>query len=88
MQLIEEKRKSESDRHLKSFEEVPELEIVNGRFGPYLTYKGNNYRLSKALQERAKELTAEECLEVIKEIDEKPKNTEKRRYTKRRGSKS
>ena len=88
IQLIEEKRKSDSDRHLRTFDEEPELEIVNGRFGPYLTYKGNNYRLSKALQERVMELTVEECLEVIREIDEKPKNAEKRRYNKRKGSKS
>ena len=85
VQLIEERRQNESDRHLKTFDEVPELEIVNGRYGPYLTYKGNNYRLTKALQERAKDLSAEECLQVIKESEEKPK-TDKRRYTKRRSS--
>ena len=83
VQLIEEKRQSETDRHIKHFDEQPELEIVNGRFGPYIIYKGSNYRLSKAQQERAKELTVEECLAIIKEQDEKPKNADKRRYTKR-----
>ena len=83
VQLIEEKRQSETDRHIKHFDEQPEMEIVNGRFGPYIIYKGSNYRLSKAQQERAKELTVEECLAIIKEQDEKPKNADKRRYTKR-----
>ena len=86
VQLIKEKRQSESDRHLKSFEEEPDLEIINGRYGPYIVYKQNNYRLSKALQERARDLTLQECMEIIKEQDEKPKTaaTSKRRYIRRK----
>ena len=45
-QLILEKRQKEAERHIKKFEEEPELEILNGRYGPYITYKGNNYKLS------------------------------------------
>ncbi len=75
VQLIEEKRKSDSDRHIKHFDEEPDLEVVNGRFGPYIIYKEKNYRLSKAMQARAQEITLEECMEVIRDQDEKPKST-------------
>ena len=63
--LIEEKRKQETQRHLKTFEEEPKLEILNGRFGPYLAYDGKNYRLPKAMHEKAAQLTLEECMQVI-----------------------
>ena len=84
--LIQEKRKAEEERHLKTFSEEPELEILNGRYGPYLAYKGKNYRLPKNLAEKARDLSLEECLEVIKEQDEKPTKTtrSKRTYTKKK----
>ncbi|MCM1108190.1 MAG: type I DNA topoisomerase [Clostridium sp.] len=70
--LIQEKRQAEVKRHLKTFEEEPELEVLNGRYGPYLCYKGTNYRLPKTLAERAQDLLLEECMAVIKEQDDKP----------------
>ena len=82
--LIEEKRKAQEERHLKAFEEEPELEVLNGRYGPYIAYKGTNYRLPKPVAEKAKELTLEECMAIIKEQDEKPKTTRKRVYTKKK----
>ena len=84
--LIQEKRKAEEERHLKTFTEEPELEILNGRYGPYLAYKGKNYRLPKNLAEEARDLSLDECLEVIKEQDEKPAKTtrSKRTYTKKK----
>ena len=85
VRLIQEKRQAEAERHLKHFDEEPELEILNGRYGPYIAYKGVNYRLPKALSERAKELTVEECMAVVKEQNEKPKHTQpKRTYTKKK----
>ena len=70
--LIEEQRKADAQRHLKQFDEEPELEIINGRFGPYLTYKGQNYRLPKTVKD-ATALTAAECLDIIKAQADKPK---------------
>ena len=63
--LIEEKRKEETQKHLKTFNEDPKLEVLNGRYGPYLAYDGKNYRLPKAMHEKAAELTYEECMNVI-----------------------
>ena len=47
IKVIEERRKAEADRFIKRFDEEPDLEIIRGRFGPYLTYKEQNYRLPK-----------------------------------------
>ncbi len=85
VQLIHEKQQNEAERHLKAFAEDADLEVMNGRYGAYLSYKGTNYRLTKALQERAKDLTYDECMAIVKEQDEKPKTTgTKRRFTKRK----
>ena len=44
---------------------------MSGRYGPYLSYKGKNYRLPKAMHENAAELTVEDCLKVIETADAK-----------------
>lgn len=63
--LIEKKRQQENNRNLKQFAEEPKLSVLNGRYGPYIAYDGTNYRLPKALHERAAELTLEECMKVV-----------------------
>ncbi|MBR5391773.1 MAG: type I DNA topoisomerase [Prevotella sp.] len=73
IQLIEDKRKQETQRHLKSFEEDPKLEVLNGRYGPYLAYDGKNYRLPKAMHAKTAELTLEECMHVIEAQNAKKK---------------
>lgn len=65
IELIEEKRKSEAAAHLKAFDEDAELEVMNGRFGPYLKYKGTNYKLPKLKDKEPQDLTYEECMEII-----------------------
>ena len=83
--MMHHKHQEEAERHLKTFEEEPELEVLNGRYGPYITYKGNNYRLPKAMHEKAKELTYEECMEIIEGQKEKPAATKsaKRRFARK-----
>ena len=63
--LIEEKRVQEERTHLKKFEEDDKLEIRTGRFGPYLTYDGKNYRLSKSMHAKAADMTYDECMAII-----------------------
>ena len=38
---------------------------MNGRYGPYICYKGKNYRMPKAMHERAAELTYSECMDIV-----------------------
>ena len=65
IKLIEEKRQQETKKHLKIFAEDEKLEVLNGRYGPYLVYDGKNYRLPKSMHERAAKLGYQECMEVI-----------------------
>ena len=65
IKLVEEKRQEDAQKHVKTFEEDPKLEVLNGRYGPYLVYDGKNYRLPKAMHEKAADLTYDECMKVI-----------------------
>ena len=68
IKLIEERKKTEASAHLKTFEEDAELEVMNGRFGPYLKYQGANYKLPKSIKD-PDSLTYEECMAYIEKAD-------------------
>ena len=72
VKLIEEKRKQEKERHIKTFDEDPKLELLKGRYGPYLSYDGKNYHIDKKLQERALvgDMEYAECMDIIKNAPE------------------
>ena len=72
-QLILEKRAKEAERHIKKFDEEPELEILNGRYGPYIAYKGNNYKIPKDIVPQ--DLSLKSCFDLIKIQDEKGPGT-------------
>ncbi len=86
--LIQQKLEEDAKKMLKSFDEEPELHVLDGRFGPYLQYKGNNFRLTKADQKRAAELTFDECMNIINTTEEKAaaktQSRGRRSYTKRK----
>lgn len=65
IKLIEEKRQQEAQRHIKQFDEDAKLEILNGRYGPYIAYDGKNYRIPKAQHDKAAQLTYEQCMEIV-----------------------
>lgn len=72
VELIEDKRRQEKERHIKSFDEDSKLELLKGRYGPYLSYEGKNYHIDKKLQEKALAGNMEyaECMEIIKKAPE------------------
>lgn len=70
--LIEEKKSQEQQRHIKTFEEDAMMEVLNGRYGPYISYDGQNYRLPKPFHTRAAELTYEECKRIVDETPVRP----------------
>ncbi len=65
VKLINEKRQQETQKHLKMFPNDMKLELLNGRYGPYLAYDGKNYRLPKNLHSKVATLTYEECMAII-----------------------
>ena len=80
IELIEAKRKAEKERHIKTFAEDAKMELLKGRFGPYIAYDGKNYRIDKKLHERALagDLSYEECTDIVKNSPEpKPRRGRK-----------
>lgn len=70
IELIEKKRKTEEERHIKRFEDT-DMEVLNGRFGPYICYKKKNYKLPKTLATTPADLTYSQCMEIVLKQDEK-----------------
>lgn len=67
IKVLEDKKKQEKQRHIKSFEEDEKMEVLNGRYGPYIAYDGKNYRLPRNMHQKAAELTFEECRKIVSE---------------------
>lgn len=86
VELIKAKREADSKKLVKTFDEDPELQILNGRYGMYLSYKKNNYKLPKTVEDPAA-LTREECLAIIESQESKPRRTSTRRATATRRTK-
>ena len=64
IELIEEKRLKDANKLIKVFEEDENLKLLNGRWGPYLAYGKDNYKLPKGSD--ATILTFEECIKLVK----------------------
>lgn len=72
--LIQQKREQESQRLIKKFDEDDELELLNGRFGPYIAYKKKNYKLPKGSEPAS--LTFADCMKIVEDADKLlPKET-------------
>lgn len=70
-QLIIEKRESETKKVLRTFDEEPEMEVLNGRFGVYIAYKGKNYKIPKGTD--VDTLTLVDCLKIVEDDTNAPK---------------
>ena len=64
LDLLKDKEDNDAKKHLKKFEEDPDMEIMNGRYGPYIAYKGINYKIPKSIKDPAS-LTLEACKEIV-----------------------
>ena len=76
-QLILDKRDSEAKKVLRTFDEEPELEVLNGRFGVYIAYKKKNYKIPKGTDIDA--LTLAECMKIVEDEANAPKKKAVRR---------
>ncbi len=68
IELIEAKREKDRKAIISVFDEEPELRVLNGRWGPYISYKKKNYKIPKTT--KAEELSLADCLKIIKEAPE------------------
>ena len=64
LDLLKDKEESDAKKHLKKFDEEPGLEIMNGRYGPYIAYRGVNYKIPRTVKDPSS-LTLEACQEIV-----------------------
>src|SRR5690554_7361359 len=69
IELIEEKRERDNKKIVKTFEEEPELQILNGRWGPYISYQKGNYKIPKDTEATA--LSYEDCMKLVEAAPKK-----------------
>ena len=70
IELIETKRKAEREKVIKIFEKPEGLSILKGRWGPYISYNKENYRIPKNSDPAG--LSSDECMDIIKSQQDKP----------------
>jgi DNA topoisomerase-1 len=70
-EIIAEKRAMEQNRNIRQFEEEPDLQILKGRYGPYISFRKKNYRIPK--NRKPEELSLEDCREIIEKADARAK---------------
>lgn len=71
VELIEKKRAADANKTLKTFGEDADMQILNGRYGPYIKYKGGNFKIPKTVADPAA-LTLDECRKIVAEAEAKP----------------
>ena len=82
IELIEAKRQEEANKFIKAFDDIPGLEVLNGRYGPYMAYKPEgakkavNYKIPKGTDPQT--LTAEEARKLMQDQDAAPRKTQRR----------
>jgi DNA topoisomerase-1 len=69
IEVVLNKRKADAEKFIKEFSENPEVKVLNGRFGPYISIGKKNIKIPK--DKDPKGLTLEECLTMAKETPEK-----------------
>jgi DNA topoisomerase-1 len=71
IQIINAKRKAESEKVIKTFDGNADVKVLNGRWGPYIAAGKKNVKIPKAKD--PKSLTLDECLQLAAEAPEKKK---------------
>ncbi len=81
IELLKTKREVTENKTIKTFEEEPGLQILNGRYGPYISYEKKNYKIPDNVE--PKDLNLEACFKVI-ELQKVKGETKKARYSKKK----
>ena len=69
IEIIEAKRKADENKYIQVFDSDPEVQVLNGRYGPYIKVGKKNVKIPK--DKKPEELTLEECLELAEKTPEK-----------------
>ncbi len=69
IEIIEAKRKSDAEKLIKSFDEDPDIQVLNGRWGPYIKAGKKNVKIPKDIEPL--DLTLEKCQELAANTPEK-----------------
>ena len=77
IELFEKKRQFEQQRQIKTFAENPDVEILNGRYGPYIAMGGKNYKIPTGTDPATLDLAA--CMAIIEKAAEKPATPRRRK---------
>ena len=64
---IQTKREEDAKKMIKVFDEEPDLQVLNGRWGPYIKYQKKNYKIPK--DKVAEELSYDDCKQLIADQD-------------------
>jgi DNA topoisomerase-1 len=69
VELVQAKRIADANRLIKAFPENPDIQILNGRFGPYIKAGKKNVKIPKDREPAS--LTLEECVTLAENAPEK-----------------
>ena len=79
--LIRNKQQADAQKVIKTFAEEPDLQILNGRYGPYISYQKKNYKIPSNIE--PSDLNIETCFKVI-ELQKEKAEVRKTRSTAKR----
>ncbi|MDD4374037.1 MAG: type I DNA topoisomerase [Bacteroidales bacterium] len=71
IEIIEIKREKDQKSIIREFEKEPEMKVLNGRYGPYISYKKKNYKIPKGTDPQ--NLDLETCIKIVEDPDNAPK---------------
>lgn len=81
IELIEAKREKDRNSTIATFDKEPDLKVLDGRYGPYISYKKKNYKIPKGTDPETLDLEA--CMKIV----ENPDNAPKKRFTRKKSTK-
>ena len=84
IEIIMKQRETEAKKVLRTFDEEPDLKVMNGRYGAYIVYKGQNVKIPK--NKNAEDLTLEDCRAIVADESNHSKGSARKRAARTRST--
>ena len=84
VEIIKNQREAEAKKVLRTFDEDPDLKVMNGRYGAYIVYKGQNVKIPK--DKNAEDLSLEDCRAIVADESNHSKGSAGKRATRGRSA--